>query len=237
MCVLSLPSFVTNRFYIRFLETGHPPFYSFPVLVGIHHFSREHPPNSGTGLLILGQHYPFRSWLRWLDVLLPASLGCNQVGRVCIILPRFVSERKLAGKIQVCVPFKLRRGNHHFENSPCRGVTGSIWVFLNLRTLSGGWFPFGVLLSPGKKIYTLNPIFGVTGWFSTVKQVGHHPICASWVTFDTHTYIYIYICIHTVHLSLHPRVASPRSYSKANPKRHRTHVELVTTPPLRGSQA
>ena len=27
-----------------------------PLLVGIHHFWREHPPNSGTGLFILGQH-------------------------------------------------------------------------------------------------------------------------------------------------------------------------------------
>ena len=27
-----------------------------PLLVGIHHCWREHPPNSGTGLLILGQH-------------------------------------------------------------------------------------------------------------------------------------------------------------------------------------
>ena len=29
--------------------------------MGIHHFWREHPPNNGTGLLILGQHYPSRS--------------------------------------------------------------------------------------------------------------------------------------------------------------------------------
>ena len=28
-----------------------------PLLVGIHHFWREHPPNNGTGLLILGQHH------------------------------------------------------------------------------------------------------------------------------------------------------------------------------------
>ena len=28
-----------------------------PLLVGIHHFWREHPPNNGTGLSILGQHY------------------------------------------------------------------------------------------------------------------------------------------------------------------------------------
>ena len=27
------------------------------LLVGIHHFWREHPPNNGTCLLILGQHY------------------------------------------------------------------------------------------------------------------------------------------------------------------------------------
>ena len=27
-----------------------------PLLVGIHHFWREQPPNNGTGLLILGQH-------------------------------------------------------------------------------------------------------------------------------------------------------------------------------------
>ena len=27
--------------------------------VGVYHFWREHPPNDGTGLLILGQHYPF----------------------------------------------------------------------------------------------------------------------------------------------------------------------------------
>ena len=29
---------------------------SCPLLVGIRHFWREHPPNHGTGLLILGQH-------------------------------------------------------------------------------------------------------------------------------------------------------------------------------------
>ena len=28
-----------------------------PLFVGIYHFWREHPPNHGTGLFILGQHY------------------------------------------------------------------------------------------------------------------------------------------------------------------------------------
>ena len=34
-----------------------------PLLVGIHHFWREHPRNNGTGLFILGKHYsPSRCW-------------------------------------------------------------------------------------------------------------------------------------------------------------------------------
>ena len=35
-----------------------------PLLVGVYHFWRKHPPNDGTGLCILGQHYPDPS-LSW----------------------------------------------------------------------------------------------------------------------------------------------------------------------------